>query len=120
MEVSMKNLKTVFAAGSAMIALGLGATGAHAATATADATAEILQQENISSILLVTSAWHMRRAEAMFRMEGIALTPSATDYQIIHAPPVVPKWLPTVDDLQKTTYALREYIGFMVFALGKA
>ena len=83
-------------------------------------TAEILQQEKLSSILLVTSAFHMRRAEAMFRMEGILLTPSATDYQIVHAPPVVPKWLPTVDDLQRTTYALREYVGFLVFALGKA
>jgi uncharacterized SAM-binding protein YcdF (DUF218 family) len=81
--------------------------------------AEILQQQGLSTILLVTSAWHMRRAEAMFRMEGVALTPSATDYQIIHAPPVVPKWLPTVDDLQKTTYALREYVGFLAFAVGR-
>lgn len=44
----MKNFKTVFAAGSALVALGLGATGAHAATATADATAEILQQVQIA------------------------------------------------------------------------
>ncbi len=44
----MKNFKTVIAAGSAVIALGMGATGAHAATATADATAQILQQVQIS------------------------------------------------------------------------
>ena len=46
--LSMKNFKTVIAAGSAVIALGMGATGAHAATATADATAQILQQVQIS------------------------------------------------------------------------
>jgi len=33
-----------------MAALGLGATGAHAATATADATAEILQQVQIAQV----------------------------------------------------------------------
>ncbi|MEP4486928.1 MAG: YdcF family protein [Halioglobus sp.] len=83
-------------------------------------TAEILQEENLSSVLLVTSAFHMRRAEAMFRMEGVMLIPSATDYQIVHAPPLVPKWLPTVENLQRTTLALKEYVGFLVFALGKA
>jgi len=83
-------------------------------------TAELLRQEKLSTILLVTSAFHMRRAEAMFRMEGVELTPSATDYQIVHVPPIVPKWLPTVDDLKRTTVGLKEYVGFLVFALGKA
>ncbi len=44
----MKKFATVFAAGAAMASFGLGASAANAATATADATAEILQQVQIA------------------------------------------------------------------------
>ena len=69
-------------------------------------------------MLLVTSAFHMHRAETMFQLQGIEVIPSATDYQIVNAPPLVPKWLPTVADLQRSTYALKEYAGFWAYWAG--
>ncbi|MEP1473101.1 MAG: YdcF family protein [Halieaceae bacterium] len=81
-------------------------------------TNEVLAKNGIKRVILVTSAFHMRRAETMFRLQGIEIVPSATDYQVVHAPPVVAKWLPRVEDLQRTTYALREYIGFWVYWAG--
>ena len=81
-------------------------------------TADVLQKHRLDTVLLVTSAFHMRRAEAMFRLQGVNVIPSATDYQIVNSPPVVPVWLPTVDDLQRSTYAIREYVAFLVYWAG--
>jgi uncharacterized SAM-binding protein YcdF (DUF218 family) len=81
-------------------------------------TGQLLAKHGLKQVLLVTSAFHMRRAETMFRLEGINLIPSATDYRVVNVPPVVPKWLPTVDDLQRTTYAIREYVGFWAYWAG--
>lgn len=78
---------------------------------------ELLAKREIESVLLVTSAFHMTRAEAAFRLQGIAVIPSATDYQLIMGPPVVSVWLPTVDDLHRSTTALREYVGAWVYGL---
>lgn len=33
-------------------------------------------------VLLVTSAWHMRRAEMLFRLAGIDVIPAATDHEV--------------------------------------
>ena len=81
-------------------------------------TRDVLAKNKLTRVLLVTSAFHMRRAETMFRLQGVEVIPSATDYQVLHAPPVVPKWLPRVEDLQRTTYAIREYVGFWVYWAG--
>ena len=81
-------------------------------------TRDLLEKNGVKKVLLVTSAFHMRRAETMFRLAGVSVIPAATDYQVVNAPAVVPKWLPTVDDLQRTTYAIREYVAFWVYWAG--
>ena len=81
-------------------------------------TRDVLAKHNLSRVLLVTSAFHMRRAETMFRLQGVDVIPSATDYQVLHTPPLVPRWLPRVEDLQRSTYAIREYVGFWVYWAG--
>jgi len=63
----------------------------------------------------VTSAFHMRRAAALFEAQGFEVVPTPTDYQRLVAAPVLPRWLPSVDDLARTTIALREYVGFWVY-----
>ncbi len=75
----------------------------------------VLDKRNIERILLVTSAFHMRRAEALFSREGLDVVPAPTDYQRLIVEPIVPRWLPTADDLVRTTYALREHIGYWVY-----
>ena len=78
-------------------------------------TAVVLNGKGVRKILLVTSAFHMRRAAALFAAQGFEVVPTATDYQRLVATPVLPRWLPTVDDLSRTTIALREYAGFWVY-----
>lgn len=81
-------------------------------------TRDLLEKHDINKVLLVTSAFHMKRAETMFRLAGVSVIPAATDYQVVNAPAVVPKWLPTVEALQRTTYAIREYLAFWVYWAG--
>lgn len=77
----------------------------------------ILEGRGIDRVLLVTSAYHMRRAEAVFRAHGFDIIPSPTDYQRLVAPPLIPRWLPMVDDLDRTTRALHEYVGYFSCSL---
>lgn len=77
----------------------------------------VLAGKGVNRILLVTSAYHMRRAEALFRASGFDVVPAPTDYQRLVAPPLVPRWLPTADDLERTTRALHEHVGFWVYVV---
>jgi uncharacterized SAM-binding protein YcdF (DUF218 family) len=43
-------------------------------------SSQILQQEGIHKILLVTHAWHMARAKGAFEKNGMIVTPAATRY----------------------------------------
>lgn len=78
-------------------------------------TAQMLKELNIRQILLVTSAFHMRRAEALFAAQGLDVIPAPTDYQRLVSPPLVSRWLPAVSDLWQSTYALHELLGYQVY-----
>ena len=75
----------------------------------------ILEARGIDRILLVTSAYHMRRAEAVCTAQGFDVIPSPTDYQRLVAPPLIPRWLPTADDLDRSTRAIHEYVGYFAY-----
>ncbi len=78
---------------------------------------EIFQQRGIRNILLVTSASHMRRAEAIFNETGMLVIPSATDYQLVERAPSVLDWLPQAKALEMTTKGIKEYLGYWVYLL---
>ena len=78
---------------------------------------DIFQQRGIRSILLVTSAGHMRRAEAIFNETGVFVIPAATDYQLVERAPSVLDWLPQAKALKMTTKGVKEYIGYWVYLL---
>jgi len=80
-------------------------------------SAVILKGRQLHSILLVTSAFHMPRALPLFQREGFEVTPAPTDFQRLVDPPAVPRFLPTVEDLQRSTLALREYAGHLYYRL---
>jgi uncharacterized SAM-binding protein YcdF (DUF218 family) len=71
----------------------------------------------MNKVLLVTSAYHMRRAQALFGAQGLAVIPAPTDYQQVMMAQVLPGWLPTVDALHQSTDALHEMVGFWVYRL---
>ena len=81
-------------------------------------TAEIAADRGLGRVLLATSAWHMRRAEAAFRRVGLDVVPAATDYvQSGHPPPWVFRILPNADALSHSTQLLREHLGLLVYRL---
>ena len=70
-------------------------------------TAVVLNNRQIQRILLVTSAFHMRRAVPLFERQGFEVIPAPTDYQRLVGSPVLPGWLPSVGNLDRTTLAIR-------------
>lgn len=45
------------------------------------ALAKMMKERGWEKVLLVTSAWHMRRSEAVFRSTGVSVIPVACDFQ---------------------------------------
>ena len=80
-------------------------------------SAQLLHSEGIQMVLLVTSAYHMRRAEALFEAQGLTVVPAPTDYQHVITDDIMANWVPTVGALHQTTDALHEIVGFWVYRL---
>jgi len=78
-------------------------------------TAVMLKRMGADRILLVTSAFHMRRSVALYAAQGLEVIPAPTDYQRLVGPVVMSRWLPEVSDLWQSTYALHEILGFWVY-----
>jgi uncharacterized SAM-binding protein YcdF (DUF218 family) len=71
-------------------------------------------------ILLVTSAFHMRRAQRLFERQGLTVVPFPVDFQArgqwagpIWRDPT--QWLPTAGALDGSSRALRELLGRLVY-----
>jgi len=88
---------------------------------------EILQEKGIDKIILVTSALHMPRSVSLFEHQGFEVLPAPTDYfvtqslwQSLFRPNAMTAFMnifPTVDNMEKTTLALKEYIGIIAYHL---
>ena len=76
----------------------------------------LLQAEGIDRILLVTSAWHMRRALAIFAAHDMHVEPAAADYRSLASCPATRLvcWVPGGEALWHTELAIKEYLGFWV------
>ena len=71
-------------------------------------------------VLLVTSAWHMRRAQLLFERAGVEVIPAATDYEATLMRARADHWslpnlLPNPEMLYRNTCMLKEYIGYWVY-----
>lgn len=92
------------------------AEGASANTyQNAQRTAEIVRARALDRVLLVTSAFHMRRALATFRSAGVEAVPAATDYRVVEQTTTLLSLFPSVEALGSSTTAIREYVGYLVY-----
>jgi uncharacterized SAM-binding protein YcdF (DUF218 family) len=78
---------------------------------------EMTEAIGMNRVLLVTSASHMRRAQAVFEKVGFDVVPAPTDYQVAETDPSILDWVPDVEALVKTTKGIKEYIGYFVYWL---
>lgn len=81
-------------------------------------TARLMAESGFETALLVTSAWHMPRAAAVFRRAGVRFTPVATDTLSSSIDTGFPfGFLPSAEALMQSTLCLKEWIGFAVYRL---
>ncbi|MEM9088970.1 MAG: YdcF family protein [Cyanobacteria bacterium P01_F01_bin.53] len=87
---------------------------------------KILTEQQIDSVLLVTSAIHMPRSVAIFKKLGIEVIPAPTDYRVSTESyeRINETWqgrildlLPDSEALHYFTRALKEYVGFTIYRL---
>ena len=78
-------------------------------------TARLLNDIDVHKILLVTSAFHMRRAEGVFAAQGLEVIPAPTDFQRLVGVSILPGVTPMVSNLWRSTYALHELLGYWVY-----
>ena len=75
-------------------------------------SSEILRRNHITHILLVTSAWHMKRALAYFRAMGIEVTPAPTGF--FHRQPFLSHplkaFFPSAKALAQSRMAIKEFV----------
>jgi uncharacterized SAM-binding protein YcdF (DUF218 family) len=90
-------------------------------------SSQILQENGVKRILLVTSALHMPRALALFQHQGLEVIAAPTDFSVTEASwqgltqgspgGMILNLLPGTSSLSMTTNVLKEYIGMFVYHL---
>ncbi|MCP4468162.1 MAG: YdcF family protein [Halieaceae bacterium] len=80
-------------------------------------SATILHKRGMQRILLVSSAFHMRRADTLFKRQGLDVIPAPTDYQQVLITSTLPAGIPGVKNLYRTTEALHEIVGYEVYRM---
>lgn len=69
-----------------------------------------------SRVLLVTSAFHMRRAKLLFERVGLEVVPFPVDFQVSTGRKLtLLDFLPSVNSLSRTETALREFYGILFY-----
>jgi len=78
-------------------------------------SARVLRARGVGSVLLVTSARHMKRALAAFRAVGLDATPSATDFTVVDKAWTPGDLVPDADALRATTELVHEALGLLYY-----
>ncbi len=88
----------------------------------AKAIANILNQEktlNQKKVILITSAFHMRRAKSIFEREGIKVQPYPVDFKtgkyFLNSLNNPLAWVPRAKNLYDSSRAIREIIGIIIY-----
>ena len=85
-------------------------------------TKKKLDELKANRVILVTSAWHMRRSVAVFKRFGVEVIPFGADYEArfskgVRSPSKLSYWLPGPEILMSNSYIVKEYIGAVAYAI---
>ncbi|MBM3241704.1 YdcF family protein [Candidatus Poribacteria bacterium] len=78
---------------------------------------KILDKENVSPFILITSASHMKRALSCFRKIELNPIPYAVDFRNHWGKYDIFSFIPQVGNLDKSTAAIHEYVGIITYKL---
>jgi uncharacterized SAM-binding protein YcdF (DUF218 family) len=73
----------------------------------------ILQRSGIRRIILVTHAWHMKRAVAAFSANGLTVTPAPTAFYLPVARGFWSAITPNLSTLRMSGYGIHETVGYI-------
>ncbi|MDH5654485.1 MAG: YdcF family protein [Spirochaetia bacterium] len=80
-------------------------------------TAEIAKKNNWKKIILVTSAFHMKRSVLCFQKQNLEVIPFPVDYSSVKGYYGPEFFLPSLDALDLSTTGIKEYIGLVAYSL---
>ena len=72
---------------------------------------------NNSSIILVTSAFHMQRSKYLFEKQGFVVTPFPVDFKSFHRNTTIMSFLPNLSSMISTSLYIRENLGRLYYKL---
>ena len=84
--------------------------------------ARLISDAGFKRILLVTSAWHMKRAQLLFERAGLEVIPAPTDFELscaLESEFSLIDLVPTADDLLRNTYAFKEVVALALYRIFK-
>ena len=76
-----------------------------------------LPQIKNSTIILVTSAFHMHRSKYLFEKQGFDIIPYPVDFKTSNAKTSIMNFLPSISSLNKVSLFIRENIGRLYYKL---
>lgn len=80
-------------------------------------TARILAEKNKKKIILVTSAFHLKRALPLFEKQGLEVIAFPTDYKSLKMDFYWDVIIPSAGSLEVTTIALKELAGYWAYKM---
>jgi uncharacterized SAM-binding protein YcdF (DUF218 family) len=75
-----------------------------------------LKQAGVQRIVLVTHAWHLRRAVPLFEAQGLSVIPAGIQFSNTRIDSILDV-LPTPAGLRDSTFALHEWLGILWYKL---
>jgi uncharacterized SAM-binding protein YcdF (DUF218 family) len=84
-------------------------------------SAAILRARGMDRIVLVTEAYHMRRAEACFRRQGLTVIPAPRAFRTVQFTGSWPEFLPQAKAIAHNEESTHEWLGILwYFVSGKS
>jgi uncharacterized SAM-binding protein YcdF (DUF218 family) len=79
-------------------------------------SAPLLKEQGIQRIVLVTHAWHLRRAVPLFESQGLNVIPAGIQFSSTRIDSIL-DLLPTPAGLRDSSFALHEWLGILWYKL---
>lgn len=79
---------------------------------------DMRRDKPFDNALLITSAYHMPRAVAVFASAGVPIIPAPVNIQVLRRDPIsLLDFVPSSDSLHQSTIAIREWIAILVYKI---